>query len=213
MINEKRPHRFFDRILDNDLNDLHDYLTAKQEELLSGDLVDIEPEILAKFNVNNGPSTQLGSRYNIFDFEHAGIRKLADGVRQATVEACDYYEIDFDSMDYRIHGWFNLDHKTEGGTGVNPIKNENFFHDHMGGEGAPLFHGYYCVNAEPSTTYYKIDGETLFENHNVNNRLIVSETGHPHGRDDWFEDKSRITIAYDIAPFELDGKGDKWRVL
>jgi hypothetical protein len=76
--------------------------------------------------------------------------------------------------------------------------------------GAPIFHGYYCVNAEPSITYYKINGNDLFENHNKNNRAIVSETGHPHGRDDWYEDKPRITIAYDIAPKNSHVVTDLW---
>ena len=71
--------------------------------------------------------------------------------------------------------------------------------------GAPWFHGYYCVNAEPSSTFYQINGDesNVFENINKNNRAILSETGHPHGRDDWFQEKPRITIAYDISPLTL----------
>ena len=71
----------------------------------------------------------------------------------------------------------------------------------MGGEGSPVFHGYYCINAEPSKTFYNINRSgQIFENINKNNRAILSETGHPHGRDDWFEEKPRVTIAYDVTP-------------
>jgi hypothetical protein len=209
-MNEKKPHRFYFRHLENDLEELSQYLTEKQEELLNGTWLNIDKEILSEYNKYNGPTTQLGSLYNIFNLDVPSIVNLKSAIRDAVKDACDYYELDFESLDYMIHGWFNLDYKTEGDNGVNPLKNEVFMHDHMGGEGAPVFHGYYCVNAEPSITYYKIDGKHLYENHNENNRLIVSETGHPHGRDDWYEDKPRITIAYDISPLERDGKGEKW---
>ena len=38
------------------------------------------------------------------------------------------------------------------------------------------------------------------ENVNKNNRLILSETGHPHGIGPWPFDKPRITLAYDVSP-------------
>jgi hypothetical protein len=60
------------------------------------------------------------------------------------------------------------------------------------------FHGYYCVKAEPSVTHYKINNSTPFENINKNNRLILSEMGHPHAMADWEWDGPRITVAYDI---------------
>lgn len=37
-------------------------------------------------------------------------------------------------------------------------------------------------------------------NENKDNRLIVSEMGHPHAMQDWDWDGPRITIAYDIVP-------------
>jgi hypothetical protein len=206
----QKPHKFFERFLDNDLDNLYGYLENKIDEILAGTLFNIDSERLSKFNKNNGPATQLGSEYNVFNFEHEGLDALQNALRDAIQEACKYYGVDFEASDYRIHGWYNYDQKTEGGSGVNPVKNEMFMHDHMGGEGAPYFHGYYCVNAEPSITYYKINGIDLFENHNKNNRAIISETGHPHGRDDWYEDKPRITIAYDISPFNLEEQTDKW---
>jgi hypothetical protein len=197
----KPSHKFFERYLNNDLDDLFLYLDNKVDEMLSGQFLDIPKEELSKFNKINGPSTQLGKYYNIFTFKHEGINNLRSALKEIIIEACDYYGLNFDDLEFYINGWFNLDYKThKNSSGVNPLKNEMFFHDHMQGEGAPVFHGYYCVNAEPSSTFYKINGESIFENVNKNNRAIVSETGHPHGRDDWFEEKPRITIAYDISP-------------
>ena len=105
-----------------------------------------------------------------------------------------------------IHGWFNFDYPAEKGKSwVSPLHNSEFFHDHSRAIGAPEFHGYYCVNAEPSKTFYQIgkDPNKIFENINKNNRLVISETGHPHGKDDWYEESNRITIAYDIMPLKL----------
>lgn len=215
MLKEKKPHKFFERFLDNDLEELYEYLEDKQQDILDGKIPTIPAEELAKYDEHNGATTQLGMFYNVFDFDHEGIAKLKSALADAVREANEYYGENFEENDYRIHGWYNMDPKTQGKNGVNPLKNDVFFHDHMGGEGTPVFHGYYCVNAEPSITYYKIDGVTPFENHNQNNRAIVSETGHPHGRDDWFENKPRITIAYDIIPARMlgDVEGQNWHQL
>lgn len=208
----KPPQKFFERFLDNDLEELFNYLVEKQKEILSGDMPGISKEKVAGFDIYNGPSTQLCNEYNIFDFDAESIKKLKDALKSATKEACDYYGIDFDKENFHIHGWFNLDYQSpeDRSDGVSPIKNSEHYHDHMGGEGAPVFHGYYCVNAEPSVTYYKIDRLVDFENINKNNRAVLSETGHPHGRDDWYSEIPRITIAYDIAP---NGHGVLWQKL
>ena len=208
----KPPQRFFERFLDNDLDELFQYLNQKQLDLLSGEFPGISKEKLEKYDIYNGPSTQLCNYYNIFDFENLAILNLKNALRSATEEACEYYGIDFESNNYHIHGWFNLDYQSPENkdTGVSPIKHAEYYHDHMGGEGAPVFHGYYCVNAEPSITYYKIDRLVDFENINKNNRAVLSETGHPHGRDDWYFEKPRVTIAYDVVPH---GHGTLWQKL
>jgi hypothetical protein len=210
----KKEHKFFERFLDNDLDNLFDYLIKKQKDLLDGNIGDIPAEELAKYNRENGPTTRLGSFYNVFDFDHPSILKLKSALVDVMKEASEYYEIDFPAMEYKIHGWYNVVAKPDGDMIVDPLSSDSFMHDHMGGEGAPVFHGYYCVNSEPSTTYYKINNETKFGNVNKNNRLIVSETGHPHGRDSWNEDKSRMSIAYDIIPSSMLPEGaQNWIVL
>lgn len=205
----KKEHKFFDKILNNDVNDLYAYLENLYNLITKKNFLRLPEEVFDKYNnIHNGAATQLGDFYNIFEFINPNIVRLYDGLSDTLDEACSYYEIDRKKQKYMIHGWFNLDYPNEeNATEVSPIKDPHRFHDHSGGFGAPWFHGYYCVNAEPSTTYYKIGGSDgqLFENHNKNNRLVLSETGHPHGRDDWYEIKPRITIAYDITPLEFLG--------
>lgn len=221
MIAMKPQHKFFESYVENDLDSLFSYLLVKQEELLSGVLVEIPSDVLSKYNKQNGPTTQLGGYYNVFKLNHEGILKLKENLSKIMKDASEYYGLDYEESQFMIHGWYNLDYRSYTSwddkkqklttvNGVSPIKNSHSFHDHAEGTGSPIFHGYYCVNAEPSITYYKINREVLFENHNKNNRAIVSETGHPHGRDDWYEDKPRITIAYDIAPKKSHVVTDLW---
>ena len=211
----KKEHKFFEVVMENDLVELNSFLIKKQEEILAGSIPGIPSEELLKYDKLNGVTTQLSRYYNIFDkefFGHDALRDLHRELRGVMKSAAKYYEIDYDDSQYMIHGWFNLDFASSSEGGVSPLKNMKHFHDHMGGEGAPVFHGYYCVNAEPSITYYKIGGHDgiPFENINKNNRAIVSETGHPHGRDDWYDEKPRITIAYDIAPFKSSERDQIW---
>jgi len=178
-------HKFFERNIKNDLNSLKEFLLIKNNEII---INNIENGILKN-------STQLAHKYNIFKFEFDSISNLQEEIRSMTQEACEYYKIDYDQQNYMIRGWFNYDNEKH-------LYDKNQLHDHSGGTGIPNFHGYYCVDAEPSVTHYAInkDINCIFENINKNNRAILSETGHPHARGNWKENFSRITIAYDISP-------------
>jgi hypothetical protein len=91
-----------------------------------------------------------------------------------------------------VQGWFNINYNHVG---------KLDWHEH-GGNGAPHFHGYYCVKAEPSVTHYRVFDEEI-QNINKNNRAILSETGHPHAMGDWDWEGPRITIAYDVIPLRF----------
>lgn len=220
MIDSKPSHKFFDVVLDNNLEELHSYLTDKEQEIMSGDFPNLEKDVIDAIKSKFGfvSVTQVGHNYNIFSFENEAINKLKLELKNLTREACAYYGVDFESQYYVIHGWFNFDKKIGIEDDAKSISDDSRYHDHAHGLGAPDFHGYYCVEAEPSITYYKIDsGETIFENMNVNNRAIISETGHPHTVGSWKGPKTRITIAYDIMPSDhvenLEVLGYAWSAL
>ena len=61
----KKEHKFFERFLENDLDSLYTYLESKQLEILSGKIGNIPESTLSKYNVYNGPTTQLGMFYNV----------------------------------------------------------------------------------------------------------------------------------------------------
>lgn len=197
----KKEHRFFERKLDNNLNDLQSFLLQKYKEIENAELMGIT-ELYSRgkdserFLESQSISTIKWREYNVFALYHEGIYNLFLAIRELLKEACHYYNIDFEKERFYIAGWFNV---------VETSKGKLNWHDH--GDPGSGFHGYYCVNAEPSITFYNIFNKKVVENHNINNRAILSEIGHDHAMGDWNWEGKRITIAYDIFPFnEVKGK-------
>lgn len=209
-----KDQKFFIRDLDNDLELLSDWIIDFDDKLRSGEIIELTDDMAKIYgNRPSGAGTALLSEYNLFEFDNPQIEKLKQALNDALHEACDYYEIDYDSQEWFLHGWYNRNAK-EDMWDVSPLDNDDKWHEHMNGVGSPVFHGYYCVNAEPSITAYKIfkDPNNIKINVNKNNRLVVSEVGHPHGMGNWRVDGQRITIAYDIAPrtFISDEDAQTW---
>lgn len=185
-----QPHKFFERYLENNLDvltfELQDRYKKIEEAKVTGVTPVTDNEI---WKASNSVSTMKWRQYNVFQFHSDGIYNLYKAVKDMAIEACEYYDIDFAKQRYMLQGWFNINHAHNG---------KLDWHDH-GPTGAPNFHGYYSVSAEPSITYYKVFDKDV-ENHNKNNRAILSEMGHPHAMGDWDWEGPRITIAYDIIP-------------
>lgn len=187
-----QPHRFFERYLENNLGNLSKELEARYELIKNAEITGVTP--VTPFDIwkdSNSISTMKWRQYNVFQFHIDEIYELYKAVGSMVREACEHYEIDFEEQKFMIQGWFNINHSGNGKLN---------WHEH-GGPGAPDFHGYYCVSAEPSSTHYIVfDNEV--ENVNKNNRAILSEMGHPHAMGDWDWDGPRITVAYDVVPLK-----------
>lgn len=185
-----QPHKFFERFLNNDLDLLARELQDRYNKIANAQVYGVTPlreDELWKESASI--STMKWKEYNVFQFNITGIRNLYTAVGDMVREACEYYSLDFASQNFMMQGWFNINHRTTGKLN---------WHDH-GPDGAPNFHGYYAVNAEPSETHYiTFDGKKV--NTNQNNKAILSEMGHPHAQGDWNWDGPRITVAYDIVP-------------
>lgn len=196
-----KKHKFFESYLDVDVNALSSYIMSLKDKIANGLIDNIDSESLKKARDLH----DLGSLYNVFQFHNIEVNKLYRALRKLMIEVCEYYDLNFDDEQFMIQGWINTQ-----GIKDPELSKDTHYHDHLGGSGAPNFHGYYCINAEPSSTFYKIGGHSgnIVENINKNNRLIISETGHPHGIGPWHKDEPRITIAYDISPLRIMG-GDK----
>jgi hypothetical protein len=186
----EKDHRFFDKFLDNDLESLKLQLIDRYQKIQSGRIPGVGPiKPNEAWRESNSVSTMKWREYNVFQFYSKEIYSLYTAVGEMVREACEYYEIDFDAQDFMIQGWFNINEAHNG---------KLDWHDH-GPDGAPNFHGYYSVSAEPSKTHYLVFDKEV-ENNNLNNRAILSEMGHPHAMGDWDWDGPRITIAYDVTP-------------
>lgn len=209
---QHKPHKFFERFLDNDLNELTNYMIEQYRKIDNAELKGVtelsqedrdllgkprlhDTHLIKPWLASGSLSTVKWTEYNVFQFYHSSLHKLYTNISDMVKEACDYYELDFKAQNYYIQGWFNINHSKVG---------KLDWHDH-GKPYAPQFHGYYCVSAEPSVTHYRLfnSDDNVVANHNINNRAIVSEMGHPHAMGDWDWDGPRITIAYDIIPGEM----------
>ena len=191
--NSIQPHKFFERHLNNDLNDLAQFLLLQKERFDNNQMV-VGNKIYDGIPWEESGSTTTSNwyRYNVFQMYHPSIYNLVRAVKSMTEEACEYYGIDYDSQDFWTQSWFNVNYTKKGRLD---------WHEH-GGNGAPSFHGYYCVKAEPSITHYVTQNGSV-DNINKDNRAILSETGHPHAMADWDWEGPRITIAYDVTPGRL----------
>lgn len=187
----QQSHKFFERFLDNDLSILKNELIDRYGKIHKAEV----PGVTAigdneLWQSSNSVSTIKWREYNVFQFHIDGVRKLYDAVSEMVHEACDYYGINFEDQQFMLQGWFNINEAYNG---------KLDWHEH-GSSGAPNFHGYYSVSAEPSITHYVVFDKAV-ENHNKNNRAILSEMGHPHAMGDWDWSGARITVAYDVIPF------------
>jgi hypothetical protein len=209
-----KPHKFFEDFLDINLGNLKDKMMLFRENLIYGNVVDIPGDVLSKYQEEKSKPeseiTSLAGYYNIFNLGFSELDILRNKLGDLVLEACSYYSLDHEPLDYQIRGWLNVTYGSSNNKGIERPEIYNLpesFHEHNDGKGMPDMHGYYCVTAEPSITHYLIDKITLFENHNINNRVVLSETGHPHRIDMWEYDSPRITIAYDICPKENQDDG------
>lgn len=187
-----QPHKFFERFLDNDLDKLSLELQDRYRKIQNAEVLGVSPLSDQEYwKSSNSVSTMKWREYNVFQFHIDGIRELYTSISDMVKEACEYYNIDFKSQNFMLQGWFNINEANNG---------KLDWHDH-GPLGAPNFHGYYCVSAEPSVTHY-ITFDEKKDNVNKNNRAVLSEMGHPHAMGDWSWNGPRITVAYDVVPLK-----------
>jgi len=138
-------------------------------------------------------STKLYETYNVFLCHLPGFSEVFELIIDKFKEKQPRYK------EYAVAGWVNIYHK--GGYldwhkhGSDPINHDG------------RWHGYVCVNAEPSKTLYADDNNQLIkEIVNKNGYITLSPAGLMHRVTPWEDDISpRITIAFDfIKRQEID---------
>lgn len=192
-----KPQKFFFRDLDLNLNEITEDLKIEYDRIAKCEMFGIQPhsEELDIFTYSKSVSTQKSREYNAFQMYYHWMHDLYSAVVDMTREACNYYEIDYNSEQWVAQAWFNINSTEKGG--------KLGWHDHLD-PNIPInaFHGYFAVNAEPSQTHYMINDEIKI-NDNKNNRAVLSLMGFPHAMGPWEWEGERITIAYDVLPLKI----------
>jgi hypothetical protein len=129
-------------------------------------------------------TTSLHSYYNFLLFPNDQLHTLYLNIQNM------FNQIRVHKGSYYISMWLNMHNKTE-------FLN---WHSHNKPEDN-CYHGYFCVNAEPSTTMYRLNEGSTVNINNKNNQLIISRSdGDVHCVTPWDEPETRITLAFDIVP-------------
>lgn len=187
--------KIFQKYLSNDLQLLSEYLVSIYNQL--GEIY-VPDDEWDKFTESKSVSTIMWREYNIFQFYDSQIYNIFNGLKELVKEACEYHKIDYYEKKYWVQGWFNIN---SGGGDNGKLGWHTHAPDQKSIDGS--WHGYYGVNIEPSSTFYKsIDNNTHLEHRNENNKMILSSSIHEHAMGNWNWDGLRISIAYDVTPQE-----------
>jgi hypothetical protein len=133
-------------------------------------------------------TTQVHEQYNLLMYRFKGFHSLYFEIQKL------FQQINKNEDTYYINCWLNIYQK---GHFLD-------WHEHYP-KRANAFHGFYCIDCEPSKTTYKIPNvPEPVDVINENNLLVISpSTGDWHRTWPWeFGDRDRITIAFDIVPAE-----------
>jgi hypothetical protein len=178
-------------------------MLAEEVQSRWGDWMNSWSEDYMKF-ADGSPSTKLYEAYNIFLCHAPGFYEVYSKV----VESFKQKQPNWNQ--YAIAGWVNV-YEKEGFLDWHYHGSDPYNHDHR-------WHGYVCVNAEPSKTMYMdITTKKLVETiENKNGQLVLNPAGIAHRTTPWKDEtEPRITIAFDISLREqIDSKNlNRWIAL
>lgn len=187
-------------LLNNDISLTNNYIYTKLLDLdveeIKKSSYDMRNKLYQKFKVDTDTSpnqamlSSIFQKYNLLMYPYKGFHDLYTEIAKL------FHEINDDrSHQYYMQCWVNFYHK---GQFID-------WHQHRN-KSAKAWHGFYCVDCEPSHTSYKLEDGNIVDIHSKNNLLVISKSGGDvHRTWPWQGDTPRITIAFDIVPqFKLD---------
>ena len=140
----------------------------------------------------NPPNTiKKNNQYTFLSYPFPQVHNLYKAIQSFFYEAeKDYYSVNL-KCNYFIKSWINVYY-------------ENEFLDWHGHfyEASRAWHGFFCVDTEPSITSYRFTDGFSLDAECKNNTIILglSDTN-KHKTQQWIEkNRPRITIAFDIMP-------------
>jgi hypothetical protein len=199
----KKDHRFFKKTVGNNLADMSAFSKEVNDNIKNRTGYDMKDAWLVPVgDINHNVAMDSWHiTYNIFEYENEGIQNIKKAIKDLIIEACDYYGIDPKEQKYMLKGHLNYY------AGPKEMNWEKIAWDNHGDD--PFeFHGYYCINAEPSVTYYQILGN-IVENENKNDLALLSQNGYHHSVGAWLSKDVRITIGYNVFPLNKVPQNEK----
>ncbi len=136
-------------------------------------------------------TTKVFEHYNLLMYGFEGFHSLYFEIQKL------FHQVNPTDKKYYIQCWLNI---YEQGSFVD-------WHDHYPAK-ADSWHGFFCVDCEPSNTTYQLPNlSTSIDIVSENNLLVISKSnGDRHRTWPWeYSDRDRITIAFDIVPAEHTG--------
>jgi len=136
-------------------------------------------------------TTQGFEQYNLLMYPFAGFHSLYFEIQKL------FQQLNQSNEKHYLRCWLNIYEK------------DNFvdWHEHFPAS-CNSWHGFFCVDCEPSKTTYQLPN-TLDQVDIIseNNLLVLSKSaGDKHRTYPWeYEDRDRITIAFDIVPAKSTG--------
>lgn len=193
-----KPHKFFESTLFPNGQGVREFADAwyqylKEKNPTMGKALNYLEDVDGSAMMDLILSENILGSYSHFAYD------ILSEIKKLVIEACDYYEIDIKEERYYIHSWLNYAY------GPRVVNDDQIKLDDHGWNPKHL-HGYYAINAEPSTTFYELDEpykghpSGLFPLENKNGRVLLSMNGYQHGVGSWLKKEPRITLAYNIMP-------------
>jgi|APCry1669189665_1035243.scaffolds.fasta_scaffold02967_2 hypothetical protein len=191
---------------------LEDYVYTKKLKLDTDELKDSSMkmyELLMRLCNNRAPdpnvpypiTTQMFQRYNILMFPLPGFHNLFLEIQKTFNEVNK--DKSYKDEKYYIQCWLNVYDSRAPSIG---------WHKHWR-TAQKAWHGFYCLDTEPSSTLYRLSNGKQFAIECKDNLLVIGKSGEDeHRSTDWtIKERPRITIAYDIVPAKfLAPMYDKW---
>ena len=153
----------------------------KSESFILANQIPNETIFRNRSNLKPPKTTELYASYNLLTINEIGFNYLYHSIKNS------FYEIKDSKDQYYIRSWLNM------------YRNQNglAWHSHLP-DCKNSWHGYFCVNAEPSITEYRVLGKEISVN-NKNNSIVIGKCQDNHKTVVWDSDENpRITIVFDI---------------
>lgn len=151
---------------------------------------------ISPFNFKDIDTTdplEYATEYNVFLGKNTQIYDLLVTIKKMFMASSKLYDIEYQNGRYFIHGWIERYNGSNNGVSL-----DNLVWDDASFNTA-VFSGFLAIDAEPSKDHYLIDGIHVEVENKNGTVYLFNGLRHAHG--EWKEERPKIVIAFNIAPY------------